>query len=80
MTITDIMKNLEKEGGTFSEGDLNKLSEITGKSRNELFEIYNSESEPAIPKVENPSNMRTKEKVAYIKEHGREAFEKLFET
>lgn len=80
MTIKDIIKNLQKDDGTFSESDIKKLSEVTGKSHAELFELYNSEeqSKTKVPNVD-PSTMRTSEMVEYVTEHGREGFERLFE-
>jgi len=49
MDILDIMKNIATDGGTFSEGKLSKLSEITGLSQDELFELYEKGKKPDVP-------------------------------
>ena len=48
MDIIDIMNNMKGEQG-FSEGRLNKLSEITGLSHDELFELYEKGKKPDVP-------------------------------
>lgn len=80
MTITDIMQNMQNEDGTFSESDINRLSEITGKNKDELFEMYNTESKPNVPDG-NPSEWNREKKLKFIEDNrdagGFEAYKRL---
>lgn len=80
MNIQDIMQNMQNEDGTFSEGDINKLSEVTRKDKDELFEIYNSGKQSTIPEG-NVKDWDREKKLKFISDNrdsgGFEAYKKL---
>ena len=49
MDIIDILDNIKKEDGHFSSGDLQKVTDLTGFSRDELLAKYKAGKKPDVP-------------------------------
>lgn len=78
MNIYEILQRNASDDGSFSEGKINSLSELTGKTKDELFEIYKSGEQSTIP-AGNPSQWKRDTKLKFINENGRDAYKELIE-
>jgi len=76
MDIVDMMDNLKKEDGMWSDSDITALERISGKNRDELFSIYETGKKPNFPEG-HPNTWQRSEKLSFIDAHGRSEYERL---
>ena len=80
MDIIDILDNIKKEDGHFSSGDLQKVTDITGISRDELLAKYKEGKKPTTPDG-SVSQWSKEQKLKFLDDNrekgGFEAFKKL---
>jgi hypothetical protein len=78
MKLSIDLKSLQDENGHYSENDVKELERLTGKSWQQLHAEAETQTTPDIPKG-NPANWRQSQKLAFIKENGREAYKNLID-
>ena len=75
MHLKEILKNIANDDGTFSEGKLQQVEELTGKTREELISVYEKEVNP-VPDG-HPSSWSRETKLKFIEEHDKDEYKRL---